>query len=189
MGGTGFPHKRKAGRTEKNYDQCVREYYLEGDRAIISCRVRGMEDIVSPYSVAGRENMSAELAAYLEDNIFYVPLRYPIVVRFVGASFTEEEQAVIRRTLLSAYEFRLALARQNRVRNRFYSLLTLGLGFMFLILYFILGNSGVLGMTISILFWFFLWEFGMSGWTKMLSLRDEIHYAARVVEAEIQFAP
>ena len=69
-------HRPAAEKIKADYDKVVREYYLEDGKALISCKVRGMDDIISHYSVKNRENMNPELSAYLDDNIFYLPLEH-----------------------------------------------------------------------------------------------------------------
>ena len=170
-----------------DYDKVVRDFYKEDDKAVILCKVNSMEDIISHYSVPGRENLNPEITAYFDDNIFYIPLSYPIAIRFCGYSFSEEEKEVIRRTMVSTYEFKLALAQAELSRNKKYSLATLALGALFFALYFLLDRSGVLGAVLTLFFWFFLWEFGMSGWTQYRALRSEIKYLERIGEGEIQF--
>ena len=172
-----------------SYRQYVKDYYLEDGKAVIFCHTDGLTDVISKYSVSGRENMNAELTAYLDDNIFYVPLSCSIIIRFTGKDYSKDEQATIKRTISTEYNFRLALTRQKQKKNLLYSVITLGLGILFLIMYFVLHASGIAGIAVSILFWFFLWEFGTSGWTLALSLRNEISHAKRIAEADIQFSP
>ncbi|MCR5299536.1 MAG: hypothetical protein K6D92_01405 [Erysipelotrichaceae bacterium] len=180
-------HRPAAEKIKADYDKVVREYYLEDGKALISCKVRGMDDIISHYSVKNRENMNPELSAYLDDNIFYVPLEHPVIIRFCGCEFTKDEQEIIRRTILLDYEFKLGLAKQNLKRNYLYSAVTLCLGILFLFLYSRLANSGPVGSLLTVFFWFFLFEFGGSWWSKGIALRDEVKHAQRIMNAEIQF--
>lgn len=170
-----------------DYDRVVRDFYKEGDRAVILCRVSGMEDVISHYSMPGRESLSPDLIAYLDDNIFSIPLSYPIEVRFCGYSFTGEEKETIRRTMQSTYEFKLAMTQAALSKNRRYSMITLAIGALFFALYFMLDRSGVLGLVLTIFFWFFLWEFGMSGWTEYRALREEIRQTERIGRGDICF--
>ena len=174
-------------KIKADYEKVVREYYLENGKALISCKVRGMDDIVSHYSVKNRENMNPELSAYLDDNIFYVPISLPIIIRFCECEFTPDEKEIIRRTILLDYEFKLGLAKQNLKRNYIYSLLTLCIGIVFLFLYSRINSSGPVGSLLTVFFWFFLFEFGGSWWSKGLALRDEVKHAQRIMNADIQF--
>ena len=176
-----------AEKIKADYEKVVREYYLEDGKALISCKVRGLDDIVSHYSVKDRENMNPELSAYLDDNIFYVPISLPIIIRFCGCEFTPDEKEIIRRTILLDYEFKLGLAKQNLKRNYIYSLLTLSIGIVFLFLYSRINSSGPIGSLLTVFFWFFLFEFGGSWWSKGLALRDEVKHAQRIMNADIQF--
>ncbi len=69
-----FLHKKA------NLDQMVRHTFLEGDQAIIPCRVRDYSDIISPYSVEGCETLNPDFQAYILDIIRFIPDEYGIVL-------------------------------------------------------------------------------------------------------------
>lgn len=134
----------------------LREDYIDNGIASLPCRVTGMDDIISHFSVPGFETLSPELSDYIESSAAYIPPEYPIVLEISGCRFSEEEQSIIRSTIREDYTYKLgAVQWENRKQLMVALLMIVGMlvtGFL---------TFGVKGITdtaieiIYIFFWFF----------------------------------
>ena len=88
-------YKRKRSDVEKRLEK----EFLDHGIATIPCKVSGMEDIISSYSVPGYESLDSGFVEYLNSIIELIPEEYPIVLNIVGTKFTEKEQEIIRGTI------------------------------------------------------------------------------------------
>ena len=130
--------------------------YIENGIASLPCKVGGMEDMISHYSVPGFETLSPEFADYIESSAEFIPPEYPIVLEISGCRFSEEQQEIIRRTIHEDYTYDLgAVQRENRRQLIIALLMLVGMivtGFL------AFGTEGI-GETaveiIYIFFWFF----------------------------------
>ena len=134
----------------------LKEDFIDNGIATVPCRVSGIDDVISRFSVPGYETLSPEFSEYIESSAVFIPAEYPIVLEISGCSFSEEEQAIIRRTIHEDYTYELgAVQRENRRQLIVALLMLLGMlvtGFL---------AFGVQGITetaieiIYIFFWFF----------------------------------
>lgn len=134
----------------------LREDYIDNGIASLPCRVTGMDEIISHFSVPGFETLSPELSDYIESSAAYIPPEYPIVLEISGCRFSEEEQSIIRSTIREDYTYKLgAVQWENRKQLMVALLMVVGMlvtGFL---------TFGVKGITdtaieiIYIFFWFF----------------------------------
>ena len=53
-------------RKRVDYDKAVKYYFIDKDVAYITCKVSGLDDIVSHYSVPGYELLNEDFSNYLE---------------------------------------------------------------------------------------------------------------------------
>ena len=143
-------------RRDAKLDERIRTDYIDNGIATLPCRVTGMEDIISHYSVPGYETLSSEFADYVESTAGFIPAGYPIVLEISGCRFTEQEQAVIRRTVRDDFTYDLGAVQKANRRKLLVALamligmiatglLTFGTSFM--------GDSAV--EVAYIFFWFF----------------------------------
>ena len=130
--------------------------YIDNGIATLPCRVDGMDDVISRFSVPGYETLSPEFSDYIESSAAFIPAEYPIVLEISGCRFTEEEQAIIRRTVHEDYTYELgAVQRDNRKQLVIALLMLVGMlvtGFL------AFGMQGIADTAIEIiyiLFWFF----------------------------------
>ena len=88
-------YKRKRSDAEKRLEK----EFIDHGIATIPCKVSGIEDIISSYSVPGYESLDSGFVEYLNSIIELIPEEYPIVLNIVGNKFTEKEQEIIRGTI------------------------------------------------------------------------------------------
>lgn len=73
-------YKRKRSDVEKR----LRKEFIDHGIATIPCKVSGMDDILSSYSVPGYESLNSEFVDYLINITELIPEEYPIVLNIVG---------------------------------------------------------------------------------------------------------
>lgn len=100
-------------RKRSDFEKRLESEFLDHGIATIPCRVSGLEDIISSYSVEGYESLSGEFVEYLSEVADLVPQQYPIVLSIVGKKFTENEQKVIRSTIEYDLAYNLGFAEQD----------------------------------------------------------------------------
>ena len=134
----------------------LKEDYIDNGIATLPCKVTGMDDIVSRFSVSGYETLSPEFSEYIESSAAFIPPEYPIVLELSGCRFSEEEQAIIRRTIRDDYTYELgAVQRENRRQLTVALLMVVG---MLITGFLTFGVQGITDTVIEILyifFWFF----------------------------------
>ncbi len=80
---------------------------MENGIAYIPCKVRGMEDIISRFSISGVETTDAEFLNYITDYAEFIPPEYPLVLEIYGPAFSEAEKRVITETITSDLDYLL----------------------------------------------------------------------------------
>ena len=90
---------RKFRKTRFNYNKFVKDFYLENNNAYISVKVNNIHDIISKYSIEYYEWLNEEFASYIEENAYYIPIEYDIILEITGHKFTEYEKEIIVETI------------------------------------------------------------------------------------------
>lgn len=104
---------RAYNRKRSDFEKRLEREFIDHGIATIPCKVSGLEDIISSYSVPGYESLNSEFVDYLSEVADLVPQQYPIVLSIVGKKFTENEQKVIRSTIEYDLAYNLGLAEQE----------------------------------------------------------------------------
>ena len=87
--------KKHNKREEFYYKNSYLEHRLQKDVmedgiAYIPCRVEGIGDIISRFSIKGCESLDGEFMDYLLDFVDCIPDEYPVVLEIHGPKFTDE---------------------------------------------------------------------------------------------------
>lgn len=115
-------------RKTSNLEKRLEDEFLDHGIATIPCKVSGIEDIISPYSVKGYESLNSDFVEYIEGIVEYVPEEYPVVLSIVGHIFTEEEQETIRTTIEDDFAYNLgSIEEENKHHFRVFVGMVLGL--------------------------------------------------------------
>ena len=134
----------------------LKEDYIDNGIATLPCRVTGMEDMISQFSVPGYETLLPEFSDYIEASVEFIPPEYPIVLEISGCRFSEEEQAIIRRTIREDYTYELgAVQRENRRQLTVALLMFVGMLITGFLTFGTLGITDTVIEIIYIFFWFF----------------------------------
>ena len=163
-------------RKKVDYDKAVKFYFIEKDVAYITCKVSGLDDIVSHYSVPGYELLNEDFSNYLDRIMKHIPEKYPLVLEITGHQFTKDEQTRIEDAIWTEYELQFGAVQQKQrsgiIRGIWFAIF-LGLSAVLL-----LNTKQMLYELVYILFWFFgdrlieyliLDEFNIT--------REKMHYA------------
>lgn len=102
-------YKRKRGDIKKR----IERDFVDHGIATIPCKVSGIEDIISSYSVEGYESLNSEFIEYIKEIADIIPEKYPIVLSIVGGKFTKKEQEIIKGTIEGEAAYGLGLAEKN----------------------------------------------------------------------------
>ena len=147
-----------------DYTKVLKDFYIEDGLAYISVNVRDYYDVIDRYSVREYEWPNADFLRFVDDNAYYIPSEYPIVLEISGTRFTEKQQAVIIETLKDYYALELGdkqLDIRDIRRKEIVMVVFTILSAIVLLLYAMAGHhEGLLHETLLIIFWFFLWELG-----------------------------
>lgn len=134
----------------------LKEDYIENGIASLPCKVTGIDEVISHFSVPGYETLSPEFSEYIESSAAFIPPEYPIVLELSGCRFSEEEQEIIRSTIRDDYTYELgAVQGENRKQLIVALLMLIGMlvtGFL------AFGARGIGDTAIEIIyifFWFF----------------------------------
>ncbi len=95
-------NNRKKFLYKKSYlDRRLNQDVMENGIAYIPCRVLGIDDIISRFSVEGCESVDSEFMNFITEFVDYVPPEYPVVLEIEGAKFSLAEKKIITDTILS----------------------------------------------------------------------------------------
>ena len=134
----------------------LKEDYIDNGIASLPCKVTGMDDIISHFSVPGYETLSPELSEYIESSAAFIPPEYPIVLEISGCRFSEEEQTIIRRTIREDYTYELgAVQWENRKQMIIALLMLVGMVITGFLAFGVQGITDTAIEIIYIFFWFF----------------------------------
>ncbi|MHC1746792.1 MAG: hypothetical protein AB9856_00210 [Cellulosilyticaceae bacterium] len=186
--------KRKLKKYEKatfNKQQHLSKYYLDkDDKAVIYIKINKIEDAFSEFCVPEHEELSADLAEYLNSIIYYIPLKYTVVLHFSIEHGTTEQKNVLKQVIIKYYGLILEDKKQDLKINLVIILCLFFIGVILLTLSYYLTstNKGQL-MTdiINIAGTFALWEVVDLYLLERKSKEIERYNAAQTAMAEIIF--
>jgi len=173
-----------------DFDNLIEDFYLENGLAYISCNVRGIGDIVNPYSVRGYEVLNSQFAEFIDENAYHIPVEYPIVLEICGVNFTDMQQKTITRIISSYYALRLGEKTLDLETNQKRAALLLIMGSISFGLVWLLSVLHVISTLLEpalILLWFFIWEFGDLVGFERKDLVDEKTAAGQLASIKVIF--
>ncbi len=100
---------------------------MEDGIAYIPCRVDGIGDIISRFSIKGCESLDGEFVDYLLNFVDCVPEEYPVVLEIHGPKFTDEEKTLITEVIESDTDYMLGNTEtQNRHHRKVFWWMVVG---------------------------------------------------------------
>jgi len=179
----------KFNKSKFNYNEFVRDFYLENNKAYISVKVNDYHEIISKFSIKDYEWLSDEFANYIQENAYYIPITYDIILEICG-KFKKEEKVIITRTIKTYFGVKLGDAQIDLNINRKKTLTLLLFGFISLIIFLFLTIYIVdfkFIEPISILLWFLLWEVLDNFFLERSKLKEKKLEAAQLADMTVIF--
>ncbi|MDD2434696.1 MAG: hypothetical protein PHO63_00375 [Bacilli bacterium] len=181
---------KKFQKFDFDFAKYVKDFFVEDGKAYISVKIDSLDEIISDYSIKDYEWINSEFAAYVEENAYYIPVYYPIVLDIYGFSFTEEEQEMIRKIIKDYYGLKLGdkvIDLKNNMRKAF-TLLCFGL--ITIVITIFLSSFSKISMlfeVMAVIMWFALWEFIEYGWLERKELKKQKIEAGQLASITVKF--
>lgn len=140
---------------KSNIETRLRNEYIDQGIATIPCNVNSIEDIISPYSVPGYESLNGSFIEYISGIVDAVPDYCPIVLSIVGHKFTEEQQNIIKNTIVDDCAYALgSVEKENRHHLNIFLLMASGLVLSCILLAVLKWQESIQMELLFVLFWF-----------------------------------
>lgn len=166
------------------------DYLDDAGNAVISIRIPEEMSLYEPLSAEDHRKINPEIMEYIEQNQYFIPAKYPLIIRFCGRRFSEEEKrflsAQIRKYYMWQTEDTLDDLRSNR--RHFVALGIFGilvLGFYFAVS--LREENPLFPELLSVVGSFAVWEAVDSYLIERTSLKRKIRDIVQCMEATIEF--
>ncbi len=175
---------------KKSYlEQRLQQDVIEDGTAYIPCRVNGMEDIISRFSVSGCESLNSEFSDFIIGFIEFVPPEYPVVLEIYGPEFSPEEKKIINNTITSEMDYLLGKTEEIQYikKRRFLGIIlgTVLSGIFLTVAKRILSDVPL--EFFFVLFWLFADAFVRYLFMEKLDFRQEKIRMARLASMNVEF--
>lgn len=152
---------KKFRNTRFNYKKFVKDFYLENNNAFISVKVNDINDIISKYSIEYYEWLDNDFANFIQENAYYIPIEYDIILEITGHKFTESEKETIVKVIKTYFGLKVGDSELDlSINKRKLIFLFIGCILSLIMLVFL---SSITNLTILepafVIFWFFAEEF------------------------------
>lgn len=162
---------------------------MENGIAYIPCNVKGIEDIISKFSVKGCESLDAEFMDFIIEYIDFIPSEYPVVLEISGAEFNAEEKKMITDTIAGDMDYLLGKNEEDLLhkRRRFFGMMVgtflsgIALGF---------AKRCIADVPLEffyVIFWLFADAFIRYLFIEKLDFRDEKIRVGRLASMKVEF--
>lgn len=115
---------RKRNRLEEYYkkksylNSRLQKDVIRDGTAYLSCKIEGLDDILSKFSVKGIEALNGEFKDELLSFVDCIPQEYPLVLEIHGPRFTEEEKEMITEAVISDADYLLGKTEADNRHHR-----------------------------------------------------------------------
>ncbi|MGL4522967.1 MAG: hypothetical protein ACRCWQ_10490 [Bacilli bacterium] len=157
------PNYKKHQPPNFNKAKHIQNYYIEDhDTAIVYIKLNDIQDAYANFCIAGKEELSPELAAHLDSVIHHISLQYTVRLHFqIANGATEQQQILLSSVIFTYYGLYLEDKKQELKINthKTYGLLFFGIIFL-AFSYFLMKNEQgqIVTDIINIAGTFALWE-------------------------------
>ena len=121
-------------KKKSDLQQRLQKDVIRNGTAYLPCKVSGVDDILSKFSMPGIESLDSEFTDALRNTVDCIPQEYPLVLEIHGPHFTEEEKRMITEAVISDADYMLGKTEaQNRHHRKvFWSMVagTVGSGIL-----------------------------------------------------------
>ena len=91
---------------------------IRNGTAYLSCKINGLDDILSKFSIEGVESLDGEFRDELLNFADCIPQEYPLVLEIHGPNFSEEEKEMIREAVVSDADYLLGKTEAENRHHR-----------------------------------------------------------------------
>ena len=98
--------------------QRLKEDVIRDGVAYLACKVNGLDDILSKFSVKGIESLNGEFKDELLSFVDCIPQEYPLVLEIHGPKFTDEEKEMITEAVISDADYLLGKTEAENRHHR-----------------------------------------------------------------------
>ena len=155
----------------------INDLVINNNEAYLFVKVNSLDDVISKYSIRGREVISNDFAKYIEEIASYILFDYPLVLEICNNSFTPEEKILIREVIRKHFSL-LTISKKTelkRIRRKGISLLFIGLiVFELLLLIYNLKSLLIFKDILIFIASFSLWQFAELILFEEDSLKEDI---------------
>lgn len=184
-------HIKKFKSANFDYAKYVREFFVEDGKAYVSVKVDSIDDIISEYSIKDYEWLNSDFVSYIEENAYYIPVHYPIVIEIFGYEFTESEKIMITKVIKDYFGLKLGERIIELKMNKRKAITLLLFGLVTLVISFVLSSFNQISMLfelVLIIAWFSIWEFVDYGWLEGQQMKKDKLEAGQLASVEVKFS-
>ncbi len=162
---------------------------MEDGIAYIPCKVSGIDDIISKFSVAGCESLDSEFLSFITDFVDFIPLECQVVLEISGAKFSPEEKRVIIDTFEGELDYMLGKTEEfNDTKRRRFLGMVVGTGLSGIVLGIAKKFFSDVPLEFTyVLFWLFADAFVRYVFIEKLDFRDQKIRAGQLASMKVEF--
>ena len=185
-------HKKKeAYYYKKSYmERRLQKEVMEDGIAYIPCRVEGIGDIISKFSIKGCESLDGEFFEYILDFVDCVPEEYPVVLEIYGPKFTDGEKKRIIEVIESDTDYLLGKTEaENRHHRKVFLWMaagTIGSGILLALVKKIISDDVPVEF-FYVLFWLFADAFVRYLFIELNTYKNDKIRAGRIASMKVEF--
>ena len=184
-------NKREEYYYKKSYlEHRLQKDVIEDGIAYIPCRVEGIGDIISKFSIRGCESLDGEFMDYLLDFADCIPDEYPVVLEIYGPKFSDEEKTRITETIESDTDYLLGKTEaQNRHHRKVFwwmAVGTIGSGVLLALIKKLITDDIPLEF-FYVVFWLFADSFVRYLFIENADYKNEKIRAGRIASMKVEF--
>ena len=105
-------------RKKSHLDSRLQKDVIRNGTAFLSCKVDGLDDILSKFSIKGVESLNSEFIDEILNFADCIPPEYPLVLEIHGPKFTDQEKELITETILSDADYMLGKTEAENRHHR-----------------------------------------------------------------------
>ena len=166
----------------------INDLVINNNEAYLFVKVNSLDEVISKYSISGREVISNDFAKYIEEIASYISFDYPLVLEICNDSFTPEEKILIREVIRKHFSL-LTISKKTelkRIKRKSISLLFIGLiVFELMLIIYNLKSLSILKEVLIFISSFSLWQFAELILFEEDSLKEDIIKYSRISNVRV----
>ncbi len=183
-------HRKKDFYKRSYLERSLKEEVLKNGIAYVPCRVSGMDDIISKFSVKGCESLDESFMNYVVSFTEFIPVDYPVVLEIIGPAFSPEEKKIISETIYYEMDYRLGKEESEcRQKKNFFLFMMLGTVVSGVVLSIAIRylNYNVPREFLYVIFWLFADSMVRYAFIEKVDMKEDRIQAGRLASMEVHF--